>query len=166
MEGKRKVIVDLVEKLDKGSQEERKMAAIDLRLLAKWDTENRQYIAEANGVEFLVPLLDSRDGKVQENAITTLLNLSILPENRVRIMETHGALDGIMELLKFGLTSEVKENAAATLFSLLIVEEYREIVGQLPGSITSLLNLLKEASTHRGKKDAIKVNFLAWSCCY
>jgi hypothetical protein len=158
-EEKRRVVAELVANLESGNSEEKKMKAVtNLRLLAKWDDDNRRYIADANGIEMLMPFLQHTDGKVQENAITALLNLSIDAANRVRITQIYGVLESILELIRSGRTPEVKENAAATLFSLLIVEEYREVVGQQPGAISALLTLLREATTHRGKKDAIKVH--------
>ncbi|KAH9554996.1 hypothetical protein CY35_08G091800 [Sphagnum magellanicum] len=157
MEEKREIVIDLVKKIEMGTETEIELAVIDLRLLTKHDVESRQFIAEANGIQLLIPLLDSPKGIIQENAITTLLNLSISDGNRALIMETSGAWDAIFKLLGAGVTDEAKENAAATIFSLLIVEEYRERVGEKPGTLSELLQILKEVHTHRGKKDVIKV---------
>jgi hypothetical protein len=159
MEEKREIVIDLVKKIEMGTETEIELAVIDLRLLTKHDVESRQFIAEANGIQLLIPLLDSPKGIIQENAITTLLNLSISDGNRALIMETSGAWDAIFKLLGAGVTDEAKENAAATIFSLLIVEEYRERVGEKPGTLSELLQILKEVHTHRGKKDVIKVRF-------
>lgn len=148
----------LVSKLRRGSMEEKRAAVQQLRLMAKCDDSCRGFVADFGGIEALLPLLQSADADMQENAITTLLNLSVNHSVRVRITQTEGALDGILELLSSGLSPAAKENAAATVFSLLIVEDYREVVGKHPLAIPALLALLRSAPTHRGRKDAIKVS--------
>lgn len=148
---------ELVAKLESKHSED--AALRELRVMSRGDERCRRYIADAGGVEALVSLILQRsnsDSEVQENAITTLLNLSIDPLVRLRITETYSALDAILVLLSYGHTAAVKENAAATLFSLLIVEDYREVVGKHPLAIPALLALLRDAPTRRGKKDAIK----------
>lgn len=150
---------ELVAKLESKHSED--AALRELRVMSRGDERCRRYIADAGGVEALVSLILQRsnsDSEVQENAITTLLNLSIDPLVRLRITETYSALDAILVLLSYGHTAAVKENAAATLFSLLIVEDYREVVGKHPLAIPALLALLRDAPTRRGKKDAIKVS--------
>jgi hypothetical protein len=148
----------LVARLGEGDLEEKRAAVKQLRVMARGDEKCRGYVADAGGIEALLPLLRSADADMQENAITTLLNLSVDPQVRVRITQTQGALDGILELLSCGLSAAAKENAAATVFSLLIVEDYREEVGKHPLAIPALLELLRTAPTHRGRKDAIKVS--------
>ena len=137
--------------------EEQRAAVSQLRLLARGDDRSRASVADAGAIEALLPLLYSEDADMQENAITTLLNLSVNPLVRVRITQTEGALDGILQLLSCGLSDVAKENAAATVFSLLIGEDYREEVGKHPLAIPALLELLRSAPTYRGRKDAIKV---------
>lgn len=153
-------VMALVSQLGHGDLEEQRTAVQQLRFMARSDASSREFVADAGGIEALLPLLQSTDADMQEHAITTLLNLSVNPLLRVRITQTEGALDGILELLSCGLSSTAKENAAATVFSLLIVEDYREVVGKHPLAIPSLLALLRNAHSHRGKKDAIKVSKL------
>lgn len=155
MEEEEEEIVSLVEKLS-GSVQEKRAAVKQLRERARGEESVRLAVADAGGIEALLPLLQSVDSDMQENAITTLLNLSVNPQVRVRITQTEGALDGILELLSTGQSAEAKENSAATVFSLLIVEDYREVVGKHPLAIPALLSLLRTAPTHRGRKDAIK----------
>lgn len=152
------VAVGLVAELGRGSLEEKRAAVKQLRVVAREDEKCRGYVADAGGIEALLPLLRAADAEMQEDAITTLLNLSVDPLVRVRITQTEGALGGILELLSCGLSAAAKENAAATVFSLLIVEDYREEVGKHPLAIPALLELLRTAPTHRGRKDAIKVS--------
>ncbi|KAJ6311933.1 hypothetical protein OIU77_013644 [Salix suchowensis] len=72
----------LVGKLAMGSPEVQRQAAYELRLLAKTGMGNRRIIAEAGAIPFLVTLLSSTDPKIQENAVTAMLNLSILENNK------------------------------------------------------------------------------------
>ncbi|XWS22094.1 hypothetical protein CRYUN_Cryun29cG0004900 [Craigia yunnanensis] len=73
----------------------------ELRALAKTDSNSRASIAEAGAISILVRYLGSDVGSehpnLQVNAVTTILNLSILEANKTRIMETDGALNGVIE---------------------------------------------------------------------
>ncbi|EMS59928.1 U-box domain-containing protein 16 [Triticum urartu] len=70
----------------------------EIRLLAKSGSESRAFIGEAGAVPLLVPLLNSEDAALQLNAVTALLNLSILDANKKRIMHTDGAVAALCEL--------------------------------------------------------------------
>jgi hypothetical protein len=78
-------------------------------------------IAEAGFIPLLVDLLYIHDAGTQENAVTSLLNLSIYEENKDHIMASKAVL-GILHVLKSG-NMEACTNAAATLFSLDAVDE-------------------------------------------
>jgi len=147
----------LVEKLATGPFDVKKQVAYELRLLAKCSTDNRVCIAEAGAIPLLVLLLSSQDPKAQENAVTTLLNLSIYERNKPKIMES-GALQPIINVLRNGCSMEARENAAATLFSLSSVDEYKQLIGERPEAIPALVNLLREG-TVRGKRDAVTALF-------
>lgn len=148
----------LVDKLATGSVEIQKQVAYELRLLAKCGMENRMCIAEAGGIPHLVPLLSSSDPKTQEHAVTAMLNLSILPDNKKLIISA-GGLDPIIEVLKSGRTMESRENAAATLFSLSVRDELKVQIGSNLDAIPYLVALLREGSVRRGKKDAATALF-------
>ncbi|KAK6126000.1 hypothetical protein DH2020_040308 [Rehmannia glutinosa] len=90
----------------------------ELRVLAKTDSDSRACIAEAGALPLLVKCLGSENPNLQVNAVTTILNLSILEANKTRIMETDGVINGVVEVLRSGATWEAKGNAAATIFSL------------------------------------------------
>ncbi|CAN6479462.1 unnamed protein product [Victoria cruziana] len=130
-------------------------AAAELRLLAKYNMENRVMIAECGAIAPLVSLLYSQDKKAQENAVTALLNLSINDENKCRIADA-GVIEPLIHILKTG-NSEAKENSAATLFSLSVMEEYKAKIGR-SGAIRPLVDLLGKG-TLRGKKDAATALF-------
>ncbi|XP_031502503.1 U-box domain-containing protein 3-like isoform X1 [Nymphaea colorata] len=145
----------LIEGLHSQSIGSQTAAAEELRLLAKYNMENRIMIAECGAIAPLVSLLYSQDKKTQENAVTALLNLSINDENKCRIAEA-GVIEPLIHILKTG-NSEAKENSAATLFSLSVMEEYKAKIGR-SGAIRPLVELLGKG-TLRGKKDAATALF-------
>lgn len=148
----------LVEKLATGNAHVQKQVARELRLLSKAGADNRICIAEAGGIPLLLPLLSSSDAKSQEHAVTTLLNLSIIEDNKKDIVAA-GALDLIIEVLKSGHVMESRENAAAALFSLSVSDEVKVQIGSKFGAIPALVTLLREGSMQRGKKDAATALF-------
>lgn len=142
----------LVGKLATGSPDIQRQAAYEIRLLAKTGMDNRRIIAEAGAIPFLVTLMNSHDPRIQENAVTALLNLSIYDNNKTLIMSA-GAIDNIIDVLQSGKTMEARENAAAAIFSLSIVDDYKIFIGARPRAIPGLVRLLGEGTT-AGKRDA------------
>ncbi|KAI4383847.1 hypothetical protein MLD38_009643 [Melastoma candidum] len=145
----------LIQKLASGNIEERRAAALEIRLLAKRNSDNRVAIAEAGAIPFLVRQLGTTDSSTQEHVVTALLNLSICEENKGSIVSL-GAVPGIVHVLRIG-SMEARENAAATLFSLSVIDEFKVIIGA-SGAIPPLVTLLSEGSP-RGKKDAATALF-------
>ncbi|EXC06053.1 U-box domain-containing protein 11 [Morus notabilis] len=145
----------LVHKLSSRCIEERRAAATEIRSLSKRSTDNRILIAEAGAIPILVNLLTSDDVLTQENAVTSILNLSIYEDNKGLIMLA-GAIPSIVQVLRAG-SMEARENAAATLFSLSLADENKIIIGA-SGAIPALVDLLQNGST-RGKKDAATALF-------
>ncbi|KAL0000182.1 hypothetical protein SO802_019784 [Lithocarpus litseifolius] len=145
----------LVRKLSSRSVEERRTAAAEIRSLSKRSTDNRILIAESGGIPILVNLLTSEDVLTQENAVTSILNLSIYENNKGLIMLA-GAIPSIVQVLRNG-SMEARENAAATLFSLSLGDENKIIIGA-SCAIPALVALLQDGST-RGKKDAATALF-------
>ncbi|GAB2257615.1 hypothetical protein Droror1_Dr00013775 [Drosera rotundifolia] len=126
----------------------------ELRALAKTDSDSRACIGEAGAVPLLAQHLGSEDPNLQVNAVTTLLNLSIHDANKTRIIETSGALAGIVGVLETGATWEAKGNAAATIFSLCGIHVYRKKIGKKTRVLRGLLTLAKEGPIS-SKKDAL-----------
>ncbi|KAJ0551541.1 putative U box domain, armadillo-like helical, Zinc finger, RING/FYVE/PHD-type [Helianthus annuus] len=147
----------LVGKLAMGSIDIQRQAAYELRLLAKTGMDNRRIISEAGAIPFLVTLLSSHDPRIQENAVTALLNLSIFDNNKVLIVAA-GAIDNIVDVLDSGKTMEARENAAAAIFSLSLIDDYKVIIGSRPKAIPSLVGLLRDGTT-AGKRDAATALF-------
>lgn len=160
MDVKRTTAESLVNQLrsSSSSEEVQKEAVCELRLMAKWSDDHRISIAQAGAVPYLLDHLYTPDAKLQENAITALLNLSIYAPNREVIMSSRGALDAIVHCLTAGRSLEAKQNAAAAIFSLLVVENYRPIVGDRPEIIRALLDLIRLGNP-KCTKDALKTLF-------
>lgn len=145
----------IVRKLSSRSIEERRAAVSEIRSLSKRSTDNRILIAEAGAIPTLVNLLTSEDVLTQENAVTSILNLSIFDNNKGLIMLA-GATPSIVQVLRAG-SMEARENAAATLFSLSLADENKIIIGA-SGAIPALVELLQSGS-NRGRKDAATALF-------
>lgn len=145
----------LVRKLSSRSIEECRAAATEIRSLSKRSTDNRILIAEAGAIPPLVNLLATDDVVTQENAVTSILNLSIYENNKGLIMLA-GAIPPIVQVLRNG-SMEARENAAAVLFSLSVADENKIIIGA-SGAMPALVELLQNGST-RGKKDAATALF-------
>ncbi|XP_021890858.1 U-box domain-containing protein 17 [Carica papaya] len=148
----------LIHQLANGSQAAQTVAAREIRLLAKTGKENRAFIAEAGAIPHLRKLLSSLNPVAQENSVTAMLNLSIYDKNRSRIIDEEGCLGSIVEVLRFGLTTEGRENAAATLFSLSAVHDYKKRIADEGGAVEALAAMLR-MGTPRGKKDAVTALF-------
>ncbi|CAN4115760.1 unnamed protein product [Withania somnifera] len=124
----------------------------ELRVLAKTDSESRACIAEA--LPLLIKLLGSEHPSLQVNAVTTILNLSILESNKSRIMETEGVLNGVIEVLRSGATWEAKGNAAATIFSLSGVSAYKKRLARKTRIVKGLMDLAREGPIN-SKRDGL-----------
>jgi hypothetical protein len=148
-------IPSLVEDLSSIHPDVQRKAAKKIRMLSKESPENRSLIAGNGGIPALIGLLAYPDKKVQENTVTTLLNLSIDDNNKLLITRG-GAIPLIIEILRDG-SAEAQENSAAALFSLSMIDENKTTIGSL-GGIAPLVELLR-SGTARGKKDAATAIF-------
>ncbi|KAF7038915.1 hypothetical protein CFC21_049009 [Triticum aestivum] len=146
---------ELINDLGSDSIEGQRSATSEIRLLAKHNMENRIVIANCGAINLLVGLLHSPDAKIQENAVTALLNLSLSDINKIAIVNAD-AVDPLVHVLETG-NPEAKENSAATLFSLSFIEDNRARIGQ-SGAVKPLVDLLGNGSP-RGKKDAVTALF-------
>ncbi|RYR34899.1 hypothetical protein Ahy_A10g049959 isoform D [Arachis hypogaea] len=120
--------------------------------------DSRKIIAEAGAIPFLVTLLLSNDPRIQEQAVTALLNLSIFDNNKILIMAAGKAIENIIEVLESGKTMEARQNAAAAIFSLTMIDYSKVTIGGHPRATKALVNLLKEG-TAVGKRDAASALF-------
>ncbi|RLN23088.1 U-box domain-containing protein 16-like [Panicum miliaceum] len=126
----------------------------EIRLLSKSGNDCRAFVGEAGAVPLLVPLLYSEDAGLQLNAVTALLNLSILEANKKRIMHAEGAVEAVGHIMSSGATWRAKENAAAAVLSLASVHTYRRRLGRNLSIVEKLVHLVRTGPTST-KKDAL-----------
>ncbi|KAH0990708.1 hypothetical protein GBA52_002191 [Prunus armeniaca] len=148
-------ISSLVERLSSSQLEVQRKAVMKIRLISKENPENRILVAKSGGIPPLVQLLSYPDSKIQQHAVTALLNLSIDETNK-KLITREEAIPAIIEVLQKGST-EARENSAAALFSLSMLDENKETVGSSDG-IPPLVDLMQNG-TIRGKKDAATALF-------
>ncbi|CAN8277587.1 unnamed protein product [Cochlearia groenlandica] len=126
-------------------------ATSQIRILSRNSEEIRDVIAKQGAIILLIDLLYSNDDKIQVEAVTSLLNLSINNNNKTLIVE-NGAIEPLVHVLKTGTLEEAKENSAVTLYSLSSKEETMRKISKA-GAIEPLVELLGHG-TLQGKKDA------------
>ncbi|VAH70028.1 unnamed protein product [Triticum turgidum subsp. durum] len=145
----------LIDDLRSDSIEAQRSATSEIRLLAKHNMENRIVIANCGAINLLVGLLHSTDAKIQENAVTALLNLSINDNNKIAIASAD-AVDPLIHVLETG-NPEAKENSAATLFSLSILHENKGRIVQAD-AVKYLVELMDPAAGMVDKAVAVLAN--------
>ncbi|XP_043721384.1 U-box domain-containing protein 9-like [Telopea speciosissima] len=137
----------LLEKMLSQSISEQKVAAKELRLLTKRMPSFRALFGEsADSIPHLLSPLSPGEVNIhpdlQEDLITTVLNLSIHDSNKKLVAETPGVLPLLIDSLKFG-TIETRTNAAAAIFTLSALDSNKTIIGKA-GAIKPLIDLLDE----------------------
>lgn len=140
--------LSLLEKMSSALSEQ-KDAAKELRLLTKRMPSFRVLFGESVDAipQLLSPLsggksqMDSQP-ELQEDLITTLLNLSIHDNNKKLVAETPMVIPLLMEALRTG-TVETRSNAAAALFTLSALDSNKALIGK-SGALTPLIDLLDE----------------------
>ncbi|KAK4747170.1 hypothetical protein SAY87_026207 [Trapa incisa] len=131
---------------------EQKEAAKELRLLTKRKPSFRVLFGESPDAisQLLNPLssvrCDLQAGiahlDLQEDVITTLLNLSIQDNNKKFVAETPSVIPLLMEALRSG-TIATRSNAAAALFTLSALDSNKALIGNC-GALRPLIDLLEE----------------------
>ena len=80
-----------------------------------------------------------------------MVNLSLEPENKVRIVRS-GAVSPLVDVLRGG-HPEARDHAAGAMYSLAVEDENRAAIGVL-GAIPPLLELFAGASGYRARREA------------
>ncbi|XP_028800726.1 U-box domain-containing protein 9-like [Neltuma alba] len=139
----------LLEKMSSSSLSEEKAAAKQLRLLTKKMPLYRTLFGETSQAisEILKPISASDSFNnihpdLQEDVITTLLNISIHDDNKKLVAETPLVIPLLVKALKSG-TIETRSNSAATLFTLSALDSNKELIGK-SGALKPLIDLLEE----------------------
>ncbi|KAI9071482.1 hypothetical protein K1719_046551 [Acacia pycnantha] len=141
----------LIEKLSSSSLSEQKAAAKQLRLLTKKTPLYRTLFGKTPQAisEILKPISASDSFNnihpdLQEDVITTLLNISIHDNNKKLVAETPSVIPLLVKALKSG-TIETRSNSAATLFTLSALDSNKELIGK-SGALKPLIDLLEEGN--------------------
>ncbi|XP_021800777.1 U-box domain-containing protein 9-like isoform X2 [Prunus avium] len=129
------------------SLSDQKEAAKELRLLTKRSSPFRALFGESIETipQLLSPLSPGQadtDPDLQEDLITTLLNLSIHDNNKRLVAEHPLVIPLLIESLISG-TIQTKSNAAATFFTLAAIDSNKIIIGT-SGALNPLIALLDE----------------------
>ncbi|XP_004511041.1 U-box domain-containing protein 16 [Cicer arietinum] len=163
MDAKRRAVRNLVTKLSSVSERTRIEALCELRIMSKEDPETRPVIAEAGSIPYLAETLYSSSHPAQENAASTLLNLSITEKEP--IMSTRGVLDALAHVISHHSSTSAAaavQSSAATIHSLLSsVDDYRTVVGSKREIVYALVDILRchRSSPPRTVKDSLKALF-------
>ncbi|XWS58463.1 hypothetical protein CRYUN_Cryun08bG0035900 [Craigia yunnanensis] len=130
------------------SLSDQKEAAKELRRLTKTTPSYRAVFCEfTNDISRLLSPLSESESKVesdpdlQEDLITTVLNISIHGNNKKLLAENPVVIPLLIESIKFG-TTETRRNAAAALFTLSALDSNQLIIGN-SGALPPLLELLR-----------------------
>lgn len=148
-EADRDRFLTLIEKMSMTISEQ-KAAAKELRMLTKRMPSFRALFGESlDAISLLLsPLCGDKSQSIsvhtdlQEDVITTLLNLSIHDNNKKLVAETPKVIPLLMEALRSG-TMETRSNAAAALFTLSALDSNKAIIGKA-GALQPLIDLLDE----------------------
>lgn len=138
-------------------------AAKELRLLTKKNPSFRALFGECVDAipQLLNPLTQSKSQSefhldLQEDLITTLLNLSINDNNKKLVGETPMVFPLILDALRFG-SIQTRSNAAAALFTLSALDSNKALIGK-NGALKPLIELLEEGHS-LALKDAASAIF-------
>jgi len=127
---------------------DQKEAAKQLRLLTKKHPCFRALFCDFEHAipQLLKPICeaDSINHELQEDVITTLLNISIHDNNKKQVAEIPMVIPILMKALGCG-TIETRANAAATLFTLSALDSNKELIGK-SNALKPLIDLLEEGN--------------------
>ncbi|XVF57021.1 hypothetical protein PTKIN_Ptkin06aG0169100 [Pterospermum kingtungense] len=142
---------------------DQKIAANELRLLIETNPTYPEAFCElTDAISLLLGPLSGAERKVdrepelQEDLITTVLNLSIPEKNKKLVAENPVVLPVLIESMKFG-TIETRRKAAAALFTLSELDSNKVLIGN-SGALRPLLDLLREGPPS-AMKDAASAIF-------
>lgn len=148
-------LASMVQGLSSCHLEVQRKAVKNIRMLSKENPETRVSFAKSGAIQPLVQLLCYPDSRIQEHAVTALLNLSIDESNK-KLITDEQAIPAIIEVLQNGSMGS-RENSAAALFSLSMLNENKVTIALADG-IPPLVELLQNG-TIRGKRDAVTALF-------
>ncbi|KAG9149348.1 hypothetical protein Leryth_003324 [Lithospermum erythrorhizon] len=161
-EADKDLFLSLLDKLSK-TLSDQKEAAKELRSLTKRMPSFRALFGESSDAlpQLLKPLSQSNSlsdvhPDLQEDIITTVLNLSIHDNNKKPVAETPMVISLLIDALRSG-TIQTRTNAAAALFTLSALDSNKALIGK-SGALKPLIDLLDEGNS-LAMKDAASAIF-------
>ncbi|KAI3667661.1 hypothetical protein L6452_42730 [Arctium lappa] len=149
----RKLIRICIRELETERYYYQRTGAGEIYQLTTRNAQIREAIGEAGVIPLLSKALQANDEGTQEYAMKALLNLSICPRNRKRILEA-GAIPEIIDVMNSG-SLKVCEDGATILLGLSMTDEIRFLIGSHEG-LQAFVYLLSEG-TERGQKEAATI---------
>lgn len=137
--------LSMLNKMPSSSLSDQKEAAKELRQLTRRTPSFRALLGELpDAIPQLLAPLSQREvyPDLQEDIITTLLNLSIHDNNKKLIAETPMVIPLVMDALRSG-TITTRSNAAAAIFTLSALDSNKDLLGR-SGALKPLIELLDE----------------------
>ncbi|XP_004504954.1 U-box domain-containing protein 8 [Cicer arietinum] len=138
-----------------------------LRQLARFskrDAVFRRRLVDSGAVSAVLFCLDSSfgDPKLQEKALSLLLNLSLDDDSKVGLV-AEGAIARVVEFLLRAASSDCRALSATIITSLAVVEVNKATIGAYPGAIGSLVAILRDGKGRERKEAATALYAL---CCF
>ncbi|WOK96385.1 hypothetical protein Cni_G05092 [Canna indica] len=132
---------------------EQESTAATLRQATRESSNRRVALCTPRLLGAIRPMLLSHCATVQVDAAAAMVNLSLEPVNKVRILRS-GMVPALVEVLRSG-PAEARYHAAGALFGLALEDENRAAIGVL-GAIPPLVNLFTRPSVDgtRARRDA------------
>ncbi|KAJ0244344.1 U-box domain-containing protein 9 [Hirschfeldia incana] len=144
----REILNTLLCKVSSSNLQDQKSAAKKLRLLTRNGTVFRALFGESSDeiTRLVNPLLHGcQDEHLQEDVITTLLNISIHDDNNKKLVcENPNVIPLLIDALRRG-TVATRSNAAAAIFTLSALDSNKVIIGK-SGVLKPLIDLLEEGN--------------------
>ncbi|KAJ4953412.1 hypothetical protein NE237_030244 [Protea cynaroides] len=138
-----------------------KEAAVDIRRLAKEDSEARSTLAMLGAIPPLVGMLDSNDQDFQIASLYALLNLGIGNDTNKAAIVKAGAVHKILKLIECpddSPNSSVSEAIVANFLGLSALDSNKTIIGS-SGAIPFLLKTFKnedKKSSPQARQDSLR----------
>ncbi|XP_028781106.1 U-box domain-containing protein 8-like [Neltuma alba] len=132
---------------------ESKIELLDqLTRLSKRDSVFRRRLTESGIVSAVLNCVDSRDSRLQEKALSMLLNLSLDDHNKVGLV-AEGVIVRVVAVL-LGGSPNCRAIAATMLTSLAVVAVNKATIGAYPCAIEALVSLLRNGKGREMKEAA------------
>ncbi|XP_072953349.1 U-box domain-containing protein 39-like [Typha angustifolia] len=142
------ILIKLMDSIPSDQEE----AMISLREATRGGRERRLSLCTRRLLEVISRILSSPDPGVQINAAAAIVNLSLEPENKVRIVRS-GVVPPLVAVLRSG-HPEARDHAAGAIHSLAVADDNRTVIGFL-GAIQPLLQLFSDpVESPRTRRDA------------